>query len=207
MLSLTLLMLMLGVANWFATTLIVESELFRPLRDFPAERYNNAVAKESHRGAAFWSKIRYLVGCHMCTGTWVGLAMALFVPWVVGGFAGYLMTALVIKGIGHLVLMLVNMGEAAIERYRAQATEAMMGALPDMGSLLGGLMDRHESRVDAANERNKQGRRNQAGAYMFPDKTFAVPKKNRPKFEPFNEGDLLEPTDPEVAWNKPEKKL
>lgn len=195
MFSLFLLMLMLGVANWFATTLLVESEIFRPLRQWVGHR--TEVADAGWR-LAFWEKARYMIGCHMCAGTWVALAMALFVPAVVNvPVVGWLLTALVIKGIGHLVLLLNNVGNARIEYDRAAATESMANALPDLESMLGGLMSRHEVRVDAANERNKQGRRNQAGAYMFPDETFTVPKKNKRTFEPLDED----------AFTKPETKF
>lgn len=204
MLSLLALMLMLGVANWFATTLLVESEIFRPVRGWVRNQYDKATGP---RSAAVWSKLHYLVSCHMCAGTWVALAMALFAPAVVSvPVIGWLLTALVIKGIGHLVLLLVNMGNARVELDRAQATEAMMGAIPNLESMLGGLMNRHEARVDAANDRNKQGRHDQASAYMFGD-MGRMPTKKGPKFEPFKEGDLLEPVEPQPSWNKPETKF
>ena len=140
--SLFLMMLMLGVANWFATTLVVESELFRPLRQWIGKHVPDD--PESFRDEV-WFKLSYLVGCHMCAGTWVALVMALFVPPLVAvPVVGYLLTALAIKGIGHLVLLLNNMGNATIDRHRAQATAALMESVPNLGTLLSGAILRPE---------------------------------------------------------------
>lgn len=100
------LLILMGIANWLVTTVLVDGEIFAEVRD--------RVKRQKHRG---WicAKAAYLVGCHLCTGTWIGLLMALFVPAVVDvPVAGTVLTGLVIKGIGHLVLLLVNMGNAWI---------------------------------------------------------------------------------------------
>lgn len=100
------LLVLMGIANWLATTLLVDGVIFAEVREL--------VKRNEGRG---WicAKAAYLVGCHLCTGTWVALTMALFVPAVVDvPVAGTVLTGLVIKGIGHLVLLLVNMGNAWI---------------------------------------------------------------------------------------------
>lgn len=206
MLSLLLLMVMLGVANWFATTLIVESELFRPVRDWVGNRYEDAAGTKTY-GA--WGKLHYLVSCHMCAGTWVALAMALFTPAVVNvPVVGWVLTALVIKGIGHLVLLLNNKGNARIELDRAEAAEAAMHMLPDLGGLLGAL-----ERVDRMKNRPSPDRyrrdRNPAVETMFGD-MGRMPTKPKAKFEPFTDEDLAEmdvdaPED--AAFAKPETRF
>lgn len=95
---------LLGFANWIATTIIVESELTRPLREWVDQRTETAWFEE-HETAGVWAKVRYLIGCHLCTGTWVALAEACFVTiGVSSGLAGIVLSALVFKGIGHTIL-------------------------------------------------------------------------------------------------------
>lgn len=110
--------LALGLVNWIATTIAVESELTRPLREFiGARRTRLRFVINSPAGPIpttnpieecrpFWNKMAYLCGCHLCTGTWIGLVeSAVFgspfkgAPGVVGG-------GLLYKAIGHLVLEL-----------------------------------------------------------------------------------------------------
>jgi hypothetical protein len=100
--------ILLGLATWIATSIIVEAEIFRDVRE--------AVDKlhENHPNW-FTYKLRYLIQCHMCTGIWVAATISLFVPPVVGaGVVGFGLTALAIKGIGHLFLVMHKVGDAII---------------------------------------------------------------------------------------------
>jgi hypothetical protein len=121
--------LALGLVCWAATTIIVESEFFRPLRERlqdrrvklvptpapPADTIEEAVAyAQSHRGyknptpqvSFWWDKAWYLSGCHWCCGTWVAFALVAFFdsPW--DHWYGFIAGALLVKAIGHLVLEL-----------------------------------------------------------------------------------------------------
>jgi hypothetical protein len=105
-----LIILALGLANWFGTLLVVESEFFRPLRAWLEDRYANA---ERRFANWFWWKINYMINCQMCAGFWVALFLAPFAPALFPFFwgAGFIVTALVIKAIGHLILVLHKYGE------------------------------------------------------------------------------------------------
>lgn len=86
---------LLGLVCWIATTIVVEAELTRPVR----ER-----VKRSRRCCAL--KLDYLVSCHLCSGTWIGLTLSAVFgsPW--GGFAGIVAGGLLYKAIAHLILEL-----------------------------------------------------------------------------------------------------
>ncbi len=80
-----------GLVNWLVTTIIVEGEVFAPLRDLVDRRLH--------------PKLGYLVHCHLCAGTWVGFGMGVLVPgpfklgpltWALNGFF--------FKAIGHAIL-------------------------------------------------------------------------------------------------------
>lgn len=84
-------LLELGLANWWATKLVVESELFRPARN----------------QAARWYWTRYLSACWACVGTWIALAEgAANGPVIHDGVVGLLLTSLAIAAVGHLILEL-----------------------------------------------------------------------------------------------------
>lgn len=93
-----------GLVNWLTTTIIVESELFRPLRDFVCrQRITRSRGRLNDRGA--WRWLDYLLRCHLCVGVWAALIEAAWLGSAVGrGFAGVVFTALLIKAVGHLVL-------------------------------------------------------------------------------------------------------
>lgn len=127
------LLIALGFVNWFATFLLVESEFFRPYRQFVDKRYeaslDRAIADPAFlaqfatadatktqvfealkvSGSTFWNEARYFVHCHTCTGVWVGfvLAAAAVHPLVLSGFVGFVVTALAIKALGHITLDVV----------------------------------------------------------------------------------------------------
>lgn len=107
-----------GLVNWLATTIVVESELFRPLREWIGGKtwqytiYGGKTAREDHYE---WQrpKLAYFLGCHLCTGTWIGLAEACVLrplPW--SGLAGIAASGLLFKAVGHLVLDIVATARA-----------------------------------------------------------------------------------------------
>ena len=120
----------LGLVCWFATYLIVESEFFRPLRDtvtglrsWTVVKLNRSTRRLPARfwntAALFWAKVDYLFGCHTCTGTWVGLVLAFYAPAVFGlGLAQFVLVGLLIKAIGHIVLILHKYGESVTDQTK-----------------------------------------------------------------------------------------
>lgn len=132
--------LALGAVCWLCTTFVVESELFKPLRSWTRER--KLIADLGHAPAsmyetasrnlqrafnantaavhpwrfAIWSKVNYLVGCHLCAGTWIALGIVTVQPDArpLGtGFIGWLMAGLLVKAVAHLILE----GVAAAKRF------------------------------------------------------------------------------------------
>lgn len=118
--------LALGLVCWIVTAILVESDLFRPLREwleFEADtwqqvrdmgdedssfRYKRDVPLE-----VFFRKAKYLVACHLCAGTWVALLLAALIdvrPFG-HGFLGWLLAGLVVKAVAHLTLVLQKAGE------------------------------------------------------------------------------------------------
>lgn len=96
------MLLVAGLINWLATTIVVEGKIFEPVRNRMRGEY-----------------ARYFVGCHLCAGVWVGFAEAVvymacgaafpFTTWAL-----VLANGLAFKAVGHLILMVVNLGNAAI---------------------------------------------------------------------------------------------
>lgn len=108
-------LIILGFAAWIATSTIVEAEIFRDVRE-AADRLHN---KYNNWGTY---KLRYLIHCHMCTGIWVSALIALFVsPVVSSGFVGWGLTALAIKGIAHLLLVVQKLAESYTDKNKAIA--------------------------------------------------------------------------------------
>lgn len=107
-------LIILGFAAWIATSTIVEAEIFRDIRegcDKIHSRFNN-----------WWTyKLRYLLHCHMCTGIWVAAIISLFVTPVIGsGFVGWGLTALAIKGVAHLLLIIQKLAESKTDLNRSE---------------------------------------------------------------------------------------
>ena len=103
-------LLVAGLVNWLATLILVEGKIFQWLRDLPEGEY-----------------LRYLFGCHLCTGTWVGILEAIWLtalaPYALP-FAGWwlvLANALAFKAAGHMFLVLHKLGDAKIDQNRAGA--------------------------------------------------------------------------------------
>lgn len=116
--------LFLGLVNWITTTIVVESELFRPLRECIQKRrtrrrpaFTPPLGVNTMPGAKLpdqyfvcrpvWNKLAYLVSCHLCAGTWIALgeAATFGVPFH-HGLLGVAAGGLLYKAIGHLVLEL-----------------------------------------------------------------------------------------------------
>lgn len=101
------MLLVAGLINWLATTVIVEGKIFEPVRN----RAHGEYAK-------------YFVGCHLCAGVWVGFIEAVvymafgaafpFTSWWL-----VLTNGLAFKAVGHLTLLVVNLGNAAIDWLKA----------------------------------------------------------------------------------------
>lgn len=89
------LVIFLGLANWIITVILVESELSRPFRLWVSGTHFFAPARP---------KLAYLVSCHLCTGTWVGLALALVAGSPVPGVLGLVVGGLIYKAVGHVTL-------------------------------------------------------------------------------------------------------
>lgn len=96
------LVLYAGLVNWLATTIIVEGEVFKEVREW----FDNHAPK----------KLGYLVHCHLCAGTWVGLGLSLFVPGpiVTVPLVAWFLNALLYKAVGHLILQAFAWGEATV---------------------------------------------------------------------------------------------
>ncbi len=113
------LILGLGLVNWIATTILVDSTLTEALRTKPIVKWqaNASFCMASEYAmdgtgrakwtkhcvlARFWAKVHQLVNCHLCLGTWVAFIQAAFFirgPWYV-----WISYALLIKAVGHLIL-------------------------------------------------------------------------------------------------------
>lgn len=124
----------LGCATWLATTILAESELFKPTRgllDRQADHweehelweYNEfgAASRMTKFQASLWKKLSYLHGCHLCCGTWVGLVIAIATPQLRPfgyGIVGVILSGLVYKAIGHIVLEVTG----ALKRMNQEPT-------------------------------------------------------------------------------------
>src|SRR5678816_537318 len=111
------LLIALGLVNWIATTILVDSSLFAKWRSWPITRWDYTARRcfaQEATGRGRWArycvasrwlaKLHELVNCHLCMGTWVAFIQAAFFldgPWYV-----WTTGALLIKAIGHLVLEL-----------------------------------------------------------------------------------------------------
>jgi hypothetical protein len=118
-----------GLITWLITTIIVDAEITRPIREFFERHGDEAYVNRKYASAMLaWlfegdrtilddgppsrnplrvlsDKVAYLFGCHLCTGIWVGLLVAVVAP---GPFDNVFLDGLAYKGIAHLVLAVVT---------------------------------------------------------------------------------------------------
>lgn len=132
-------MLLLGLATWMGTSVIVEAEIFRDVRE---------ACDRLHVRVNNWGtyKLRYLIQCHMCTGIWVAAIIAIFVPPIVSsGLIGWGVTALAIKGIAHAFLVLQKLGEALTDQAKSDAEWNVAASQPKTELLVSatGYADQH----------------------------------------------------------------
>jgi hypothetical protein len=134
-LTVVLYFLALGLINWFSTLLLVESEFFRPMRDWVVNYAANweAFMRAPPTARRFvvwywraarliWTKLAYVSDCHVCIGTWVGLALVPWAPVVFGaGVVPFILTGLLIKAIGHLILVAHKVGEHTANLLKVRA--------------------------------------------------------------------------------------
>lgn len=120
-----------ALINWIATTILVESTLFAPVREWfiAKTQYVRTPDGELHRGgysvkvsdfpdldaarawamqiepviAGPWVKAAQLVTCIMCLGTWVGFAEALVFGGPFIGWYAVIANGLLFKAGGHFI--------------------------------------------------------------------------------------------------------
>lgn len=100
--------LWLGLVNWLATLILVEGVIFETPRAWLVQR-------------APHPKLRYLLTCQLCAGTWVGFVLAALFG---GPFGFVLVDGLLYKAIGHATLELASFlryGAAAFQRLAEPA--------------------------------------------------------------------------------------
>lgn len=131
----------LGLVVWIATTILVESELLRPLREAadrwagpgPVEEKTVWVGPELLQPTGLSSigplipghwqlptsaahpvryKLAYLIHCHLCAGTWIGLVTAAVTPYrplaSLPPLGAWLLAGLLYKAVAHLILAVNN---------------------------------------------------------------------------------------------------
>lgn len=104
--------LYLGLINWIATIIIVESVLFEDVRGWIQRR--GKLLEETR--PAVGRKVSYVITCALCTGTWIGFVEALcFGGPLSFGILSFIANGLLFKALGHLFLQ-VN----ALAHHRVQ---------------------------------------------------------------------------------------
>lgn len=129
--------LYLGLVTWLVTMLIVESVLFEPLRrrvhdwavarrPAPSGPWAALLTAFGVRPPGWRDKVAYLVTCHLCTGTWVGLTLGAILEGPLRiRLVGWALNGLLYKAVAHLVLEVVDTlrrlrtGGPATGRYRS----------------------------------------------------------------------------------------
>lgn len=101
----------LGLVNWIATIIIVESVIFEDVRSFIQRRGKLLEATRPALGR----KLGYVITCALCTGTWVGFVEALcFGGPLRFGVLSFIANGLLFKAIGHLFLQVNAFAHARI---------------------------------------------------------------------------------------------
>lgn len=90
-----------GLVVWLVTLVLVEGFVFEWYREGIRKFYQQAYIKgRSGFTLSALQKWAYLSTCHLCTGVWVGWAVAA----IVGGPWHWLLSGLLYKAIGHVIL-------------------------------------------------------------------------------------------------------
>lgn len=109
--------------------IVVESELTRPLRDWldtestvrtraltiNRVRHGRIATRGERFAEAAFHKATYLAGCHLCAGTWIALLLTALVHdrTFGSGVVAWVLSALLVKAIAHLLLITQRFAEAA----------------------------------------------------------------------------------------------
>lgn len=101
--------LALGLVVWLATTIIVEGVVFDRPRNWLGE-------KAKTNGVAHW--FHELLTCHLCTGVWVGFALAIVAGGPFPEWWGVIVNGLLYKAVGHLILQLSMLAHWSSVRLR-----------------------------------------------------------------------------------------
>lgn len=111
-----------GLVNWLATWIIVESKLFEGVREWVQKK------------AGEESKLAYLTTCHLCAGTWVGLALSTVLTGplapttalsMLNAVLTVLLNGLLFKSVGHLLLEVATFARhsVAIREQQVELTK------------------------------------------------------------------------------------
>lgn len=104
--------LFLGLVNWIATIIIVESVIFEDVREWVQRRGKLMEATRPRAGR----KVGYVLTCALCVGTWVGFVEALcFGGPLRFGVLSFIANGLLFKALGHLFLQVNALAHHKIE--------------------------------------------------------------------------------------------
>lgn len=108
--------LILGLACWIVTLIVTDSAVFAGVRHWfdrqdasADERMWRRPTYAARFSAFIWSKASYLVGCHLCTGTWIGLVLGFM--YTRGSIPDAIVSGLAIKGVAHGIYVVQRVGE------------------------------------------------------------------------------------------------
>lgn len=105
----------LGLINWIATIIIVESVIFEDVRAFIERR--GKLLEHNHPRAG--RKLSYFITCALCTGTWVGFVEALcFGGPLSFGILSFIANGLLFKALGHLFLQVNALAHHKVQEFR-----------------------------------------------------------------------------------------
>jgi hypothetical protein len=129
----------MGLVCWLATLVLVDGFVFatprRAVKDGGErlEAFGGRLVDAGRRVRCgrvcreVGGKIAYLPYCQLCTGVWVGLALAVAVPGPLAGQPfGVLLDGLLYKAVGHIVLELTALPQAATAHLRKLSDHTAM---------------------------------------------------------------------------------
>lgn len=100
--------LMFGAVNWVATEIVVNSVIFKDIREKVGTWGNRVKVRYPRTG----EKISYFLTCALCVGVWIGfIEAAVFggplhtdIPWL--SWSMFVANGLAYKAVGHLLLQI-----------------------------------------------------------------------------------------------------